>query len=91
MANDNNNGLLPFLAGAAIGAALGVLLAPRAGRETREQLNDWLKDRRVKGEELLARVKEEAAAKKEAVGAAARAAKQAYAETNSRERDGVAA
>lgn len=89
MANDSNNGLLGFIAGAAVGAALGVLLAPRSGKETREQLGDWLKDRREKGEELLARVKEEAAAKKDAVTAAAKAAKSAYAETNAKHHDGV--
>lgn len=37
-----------FLSGAAIGAALGVLFAPKAGEETREQLNAWLKDKREK-------------------------------------------
>ncbi|MDX6770193.1 MAG: YtxH domain-containing protein [Elusimicrobiota bacterium] len=89
MANDNNNGLLGFIAGAAVGAALGVLFAPRSGKETREQLGDWLKDRREKGEELLARVKEEAAAKKDAVTAAAKAAKSAYVETNAKHHDGV--
>ncbi len=38
-----------FAAGAAIGAALGVLFAPKAGKETREQVNRWLKERREKG------------------------------------------
>lgn len=38
-----------FISGAAIGAALGVLFAPRAGRETREQLDSWLKEKRAKG------------------------------------------
>lgn len=79
--NDGFGGVVLFAAGAAIGAALGVLLAPRAGRETREQLADWLKERREKGEDLLQNVKEESLARKEAIIAAARAAKQAYAET----------
>lgn len=37
-----------FISGAAIGAALGVLFAPKAGRETRDQMNSWLKDKREK-------------------------------------------
>jgi len=38
-----------FISGAAIGAALGVLLAPKAGRETRKDVSLWLKERREKG------------------------------------------
>lgn len=38
MSNERTNGLLGFLAGAAIGAALGVLFAPRSGKETRALL-----------------------------------------------------
>ena len=38
MSNERTNGLLGFLAGAAVGATLGVLFAPRSGKETRERL-----------------------------------------------------
>ncbi|MBI4060714.1 MAG: YtxH domain-containing protein [Elusimicrobia bacterium] len=38
-----------FFSGAAIGAGLGVLFAPRAGRETREKMSRWLKEKREKG------------------------------------------
>lgn len=38
MSNERTNSLLGFLAGAAIGAALGVLFAPRPGKETRALL-----------------------------------------------------
>ena len=92
MADDNNNGLFYFLAGAAAGAALGVLFAPRAGEETREQLTDWMKERRDKGSDLLHKVKDESLAKKEALIAAAKAAKDAYRETNAKhQHDGVSA
>ena len=85
--NDGFGGALLFVTGAAIGAALGVLFAPRSGGETREQLGDWLKERREKGADLLNTVKDESLAKKDAVIAAARAAKQAYVETNSKHHD----
>ena len=39
---DENNGdkLMWFLAGAAVGAALGILFAPKAGREIRQLIGD---------------------------------------------------
>ncbi|MFI5346500.1 MAG: YtxH domain-containing protein [Elusimicrobiota bacterium] len=88
---DRGNGLFYFLAGTAVGAALGVLFAPRAGSETREAVGDWLKERKEKGSELLHKVKDESLIKKEALVAAARAAKDAYRETNVKHHDGVGA
>lgn len=37
-----------FISRAAIGTALGVLFAPKAGRETREDMSRWLKEKREK-------------------------------------------
>lgn len=82
--NDGLGGALLFVTGAAVGAALGVLFAPRSGGETREQLADWLKERREKGADLLHTVKDESLAKKEAIVAAAKAAKQAFVDTNNK-------
>lgn len=79
---DTGNSLVAFILGAATGAALGILLAPKSGKETREQLADWIKERREKGSEFLSHVKEEGLHKKEALTAAVRAGKQAYAEAN---------
>jgi gas vesicle protein len=38
MADDSSNGIVWFLAGLGVGAALGILYAPKSGRETRESL-----------------------------------------------------
>jgi gas vesicle protein len=38
MAEDNGNSFLWFLAGLGVGAVVGVLYAPKSGRETREEL-----------------------------------------------------
>ncbi|MFZ1688502.1 MAG: YtxH domain-containing protein [Flavobacteriales bacterium] len=36
--SDRTNGVIAFVAGIAAGAALGLLLAPQSGKETREQI-----------------------------------------------------
>src|SRR5690606_39658327 len=42
--NDNSKTVVALIAGLAAGAALGVLFAPERGADTREKLNDSLKD-----------------------------------------------
>lgn len=42
--NDNTKVVAALLAGLAAGAALGILFAPEKGSETRDKLNDSLKD-----------------------------------------------
>ncbi len=47
MAEDNSRGdnrLMFLLVGSAIGAAVGMLVAPRSGRETREQIKTKIKE-----------------------------------------------
>ncbi|GEM_PF-3142856 len=44
----STNMMFAFLAGASFGAAAGLLLAPRAGKESREQLRDYFEKTRGK-------------------------------------------
>lgn len=85
MANNENSGSFTmFLFGAVVGAVAGILLAPRSGSETREQLGDWLKERREQGESLLSKIKdlkERIPAKKNQLAAALKAGKEAYYQT----------
>jgi gas vesicle protein len=52
--NDNGGGtLLALMLGAALGAAAGLLLAPRAGKETRKRVKKWLDDAEEKGQDIF--------------------------------------
>ena len=55
--NDDSNALIYLLAGvglgAIIGAAAGILLAPKAGEEIRSDLNDKYKELKGKTEEWI--------------------------------------
>jgi len=56
--DDNNNALIYMLAGvglgAIIGAAAGLLFAPKAGEDLREDLNDKFKELKGKTDEWIA-------------------------------------
>jgi len=63
MANDDNGGSFTtgFLVGGILGAVVGILLAPRAGSETREDLAERSEDWRIRAEELASRLRARAA------------------------------
>ncbi len=54
-----------FLVGGLIGAALGILFAPAAGKETREKLGDWVEETKEKAEEKIAKLEAEIKKRKE--------------------------
>ncbi|MBL7952900.1 MAG: YtxH domain-containing protein [Flavobacteriales bacterium] len=59
MSNERTNGLIGFIAGAAVGAALGVLFAPRSGKETRDRIRNKVSDAKDDLDELIERAQGE--------------------------------
>lgn len=89
--SENNSGevILAFLLGGIIGAAVGILYAPKPGKETREKLKDLTHDLTDKletlGEEIQSKAgsainegKEKVVSQKQRIEAAFEAGKKAY-------------
>ncbi len=88
---DSSNSFMWFLAGLGFGALMGVLYAPRSGRETREAIrntaqegSEYLKNRGREARETVGqwvdRGKDVVSQKKEQISAAIDATRQAYRE-----------
>lgn len=81
------SGVVSFLLGGVIGAAVALLLAPTSGEETRRRLNDWLEENRKRTRDFLdeegwegqkSRLSEALHAKKEKMETVLEAGKKAY-------------
>jgi gas vesicle protein len=75
-----NSIVVPLLLGGIVGAALGILLAPKAGREMRNQLKDIAVDTKEKFSTAIDRSREFYDEAKVVVSNAVDAGKQAYAQ-----------
>jgi gas vesicle protein len=64
--NDNTKAIVTaFVVGGVIGAALGILFAPKAGKETREDINEWMGETYEKGKEKMHKLGDEIKHRKE--------------------------
>jgi gas vesicle protein len=89
MARDDGGGagsiLLAFLLGAVSGAAVALLYAPAAGRETREYLGDKARESRDRAAEAAAKGRDIVAQGRETLTTAIEKGKEAYQQARARE------
>lgn len=96
---DSGNSFMWFLAGLGFGALMGVLYAPRPGRETRDAIKssaqegkEYLKTRgreaRENVNQWVERGKDVVSRQKEQLGSALESARQAYREASSESKKG---
>jgi len=100
MSDRDGSGFLWFLAGLGIGAAVGILYAPKAGDELRQQLRDVAEDGRENMKERARQAREQAGGwaekgrdylnqQKEQIRSAYEAGRQAYREATTENAEGV--
>jgi gas vesicle protein len=96
MADNDGSGILWFLAGLGIGAAVGILYAPKSGEETRHQLRSAAEQGRDVVKEHAQQAREQAgtwadkgrdylSSQKEQIRSAYEAGRQAYREATTEE------
>jgi gas vesicle protein len=88
MAKDDGNGgavLVAFLAGAVAGAAVALLLAPAAGRETREFLGEKAREGREKAAEAARGAREVIQRQRETIASAIERGRDAYRDAREKE------
>jgi gas vesicle protein len=67
MSENNRTGeiLTAFVIGGLVGAIIGILFAPAAGKVTRERIGDWIDEKKEDAKEALRKLEEEIKKKKE--------------------------
>ena len=101
MADNDGSGILWFLAGLGIGAAVGILYAPKTGEETRQQIRDAAEQGRDAMKERARVAKEQAGTwadkgrdylnnQKDQIRTAVEAGRQAYREATTEEGEAAA-
>lgn len=65
--SENRTGevLTAFIIGGLVGALIGILFAPAAGKVTRERIGDWIDEKKEEAKEAIERLEEEIKKKKE--------------------------
>ena len=67
--SENRTGevLTAFVIGGLVGAIIGILFAPAAGKVTRERIGDWIDEKKEDAKEALEKLEEEIKKKKEQI------------------------